>query len=652
MICENLCYNNLDFRKNRSFRRRSGVLRMREEDKNLAESLEKELENLFQDSQEGNRDPEYEELENRNEILDPEQQPEIAVKASAEAIDRAMDKIIEDTIGNIPVSDDMDEYEEEYEDDEEDGKSGGAKKVVIGTAIVLGALVLAGGGFYGWKAFSYKDRFYEKTVINQVDCSNLTVDEAEELIRKRLEDYELAIHFRGDKTVVVTGEDINYHYVSDGKIQMIKEEQNPLFWIKGLFKESEYEVGEEIQYEESMLQEKLNSLQELNTAQMIAPADAYVDYKENAFVVVDEVEGNTLKPEDVFAAAKKAIAEGATELNLEEQDFYEKPKVLRDNPELMAKADNLNQLVKASITYQLPNETLVLDGNTLIKWLDVDANGNYTKNDEVYRQHISDFVDEMAAKVNTLGGTRKFRTHGGSEVNVKGGSYGWKIDREKEIETLTRNLANNETVTREPEYSSREVSTDNSGLGGTYVEIDMTKQHLWLYQDGSEVYDTPVVTGRMTTRRYTPAGTYYITEMKRDKTLIGETLSNGEPEYRTPVAYWMRFNGGIGLHDATWQASFGGQRYLWAGSHGCINLPLKAAEKIYGVISNGTPVICYYTHEYTLTPEAKPTPKPTAAPKPTSTPKPTAKPTTAPKPTATPKPTSAPEPTDAPSTEG
>lgn len=51
--------------------------------------------------------------------------------------------------------------------------------------------------------------------------------------------------------------------------------------------------------------------------------------------------------------------------------------------------------------------------------------------------------------------------------------------------------------------------------------------------------------------------------MTRDEVLIGETdPSTGKPIYETPVNYWMRVTWtGIGFHDATWQAAFGGTRY-------------------------------------------------------------------------------------------
>jgi lipoprotein-anchoring transpeptidase ErfK/SrfK len=56
----------------------------------------------------------------------------------------------------------------------------------------------------------------------------------------------------------------------------------------------------------------------------------------------------------------------------------------------------------------------------------------------------------------------------------------------------------------------------------------------------------------------------------------------------------MPFNGGIGIHDATWRRKFGGDIYKRDGSHGCINCPLSLAKTIYENIDVGTPIICYY----------------------------------------------------------
>ena len=75
--------------------------------------------------------------------------------------------------------------------------------------------------------------------------------------------------------------------------------------------------------------------------------------------------------------------------------------------------------------------------------------------------------------------------------------------------------------------------------------------------------------------------------MAVNATLTGEN-------YATPVSYWMPFNGNIGMHDANWRSSFGGNIYKTNGSHGCVNLPPSVAAELYGYVEKGTPVICYY----------------------------------------------------------
>ena len=52
-------------------------------------------------------------------------------------------------------------------------------------------------------------------------------------------------------------------------------------------------------------------------------------------------------------------------------------------------------------------------------------------------------------------------------------------------------------------------------------------------------------------------------------------------KYRTSVTYWMPFNGGVGIHDLSKRTSFGGDIYLYNGSHGCINTPFDAVRTIY-----------------------------------------------------------------------
>jgi hypothetical protein len=140
---------------------------------------------------------------------------------------------------------------------------------------------------------------------------------------------------------------------------------------------------------------------------------------------------------------------------------------------------------------------------------------------------------------------------------------------------------------REPVYSQTAASHTGNDYGDTYVEINLSAQHLFFYVDGELLIETDFVSGNASKGWSTPGGIYPLTYKERNATLRGTN-------YATPVSYWMPFNGNIGLHDSTWRSTYGKNIYKTNGSHGCINLPPSAAEVIYDNIEKGMPVICYY----------------------------------------------------------
>ena len=122
--------------------------------------------------------------------------------------------------------------------------------------------------------------------------------------------------------------------------------------------------------------------------------------------------------------------------------------------------------------------------------------------------------------------------------------------------------------------------------GDTFILISIDQQHMWYYLDGELYCETDVVTGNADGYYNTPRGQYRIYSKARC------TYLNG-PGYSSYVDYWMAFNGDIGIHDASWRSSFGGNIYKGNGSHGCVNTPFNAAKDIYNHASIGTRVIVY-----------------------------------------------------------
>lgn len=257
--------------------------------------------------------------------------------------------------------------------------------------------------------------------------------------------------------------------------------------------------------------------------------------------------------------------------------------------EAMAIGQKLATVNGMSVTYQLPNnQTEVLDGLTIATWV----NGSQGLTVSVDAAKVAAYVQGLRNKYDTPAGTQTWQSADGTTKSIKT-DYGWHIDQAKETEALIANIQSLQSVTREPVYASRAVQTEMPQWGKTFVEIDISSQHVYFYQNGNCVWDSKCVTGTATDPdRATPTGVFALKYKQRDRVLRGRiNPQTGKPSYESPVAYWMPFNGNIGLHDANWRSSFGGNIYLKSGSHGCINLPPKNAKTLFELITPGTVIV-------------------------------------------------------------
>ena len=274
---------------------------------------------------------------------------------------------------------------------------------------------------------------------------------------------------------------------------------------------------------------------------------------------------------------------------------YKKADVTKESSELQNMVNTYNNLTKANITYTFGDETVTLDGNTIKNWLQFDEKGQLLPDDGAFRQHVVDYVAQLAADHDTVGTERQFQTTSGRTVYVYGSAYGWKIDQDKEAAQFMQEIQSGTQTTREPVYSMRANAHGINDLGDTYIEVDLTEQYMWYYQNGNIIFQSEIVSGLPgDPDRKTPPGIFTLNSKSSPSVLRGEMTANGTYSYEQPVTYWMPFNGGIGFHDADWQPYFGGDRYLTGGSHGCINLPPENAGQLYSLIQYDVPIICFY----------------------------------------------------------
>ena len=471
-------------------------------------------------------------------------------------------------------------------------KHNGAK--IFGLVLLL--IVVIGGSAYAAASYYFADRFFEGTWINGVNCSQMTAAQVEEVFKQKFQNYAIEVSARDQNAQTIAGSDISYQYLSTGEVLKLLKQQKPYEWIRGLYEQKSYTVSENTGYNRTQLQEQLKALSCAQAENQTAPENAYVAYQNGQFVIVPETAGSKLDIKEAYKVLDAAVEAGQTSVNFNDTpEAYVSADVTSDSPELQSALEACNNYTKASITYTFGDQTTTLNGDTIKDWLQFDEKGQLVWDDNSFQQHVADYVAQLAATYDTVGTEREFQTTSGRTVYVSSSVYGWKIDQAAEAAQLSQEIQSGTQTTREPVYSQTANSYGVNDLGNTYIEVDLSEQHMYYYQDGADIFESDFVSGNMSyADRQTHSGIFTLYYKKSPDVLRGTMKADGSYEYESKVEYWMPFDGGIGFHDASWRDEFGGDIYLTDGSHGCINLPPENAGVLYDLIQYDVPIVCFY----------------------------------------------------------
>ena len=466
-------------------------------------------------------------------------------------------------------------------------------KITGMTVAMLAALAVTS---YAGISYYYSYHFFPGTSINGIDCSGKTAYEAEQSIAQKVSNYSIQVASRNLQPQSILGNEIGYHYLSNGEVLNLLKQQKPYEWVTGLLGKTEYTAAQNVTFDKALLQNKIKTLDCAQEVNQIAPEDAYVAFNNTEFVIMPETEGSQLNVKQAYRILEEAISSSLPTVDFAANpDAYNKAAVVSTDPKLQDTVMAYNNFTKASITYTFGEQTVTLDGSTIKDWLQFDEKGRLLQDSDAFQQHIADYVAQLAADHDTVGTTREFYTTSGRAVYVYGSAYGWKIDQAGEAAQLSQDIQNGVQTTREPVYEMRANAHGYNDIGSTYIEVDLGAQHMYYYQDGYIVFDSEIVSGLASDPdRATPPGIFKLYSKSSPSVLRGGVGPDGGYEYETPVQYWMPFNGGIGFHDADWQPYFGGDRYLYGGSHGCIHMPPSNAATLYSIIQYDVPIVCFY----------------------------------------------------------
>lgn len=488
------------------------------------------------------------------------------------------------------------------------GKSKKSRKSRKGlTGAKLGAILgVAGAGAllltYLVGAIHYQEKFLPHTYINSLAVAGMTTEEAHDALLEQKQAKDLTLITAKGEQVVIPAQDFQAQYnIPAGAFNEAVNESN-FNWVSKLFNSSEYAVP----YEYSYSEEELRSLIEAHDWGSTVSENAKIVRTDSGkFEITPETTGDRFDTDRLMKFITDELAVGKNVITMEDSGCYEPYKAKVTAEDLQEDLAVYNQYAECNVTYDFDDRKITLDSDTIISWLLTKPDGSFvTTSGHVIpmdEQKVREFVDDMAEQTDTYGKDREFYATVDGWITVpwidkaawdQQSCYGWLINRKDTVVQLMELIQAGESVTVEPIYETWGIgyTRKTDDIGTTYIEADISEQHMWFYKDNKLIMDYDFVSGLETnSSRRTPRGIGKITGHIKGKTL-GTYAVQG---YEQWVEYWIPFGYiGCGFHDLS-RGAYGGNIYMYNGSHGCLNMRLSEVKNLFENIEDGIPVIVH-----------------------------------------------------------
>ena len=486
--------------------------------------------------------------------------------------------------------------------EQETGTKKSRKKLIIGLVIAALAVITLIILLYNYNktAEYFKTHFFSGSVMNGTDISEMTSEEAGGTIQDYLSGYIFTFTDHEGRESVISADEIDLKYDDNGEIAEILGNQDSNGWIFNNGKDASYTVRTGYVYNKEKLQDWINALPCLNDG--TPSRDAYeVEKATGYWGIIPETYGDEIYADKLSKMIISAVDNYEPSLAIDydkEKELFIPPEIIKSDETLTSdvKAKNdaldayyeekrrearIEEITDLNLKFNSYIDKVYINKDLLMTMITDDERGNPVIDEKKFKQWVRDWAEERGFTTNP----NLFVTHGGRLMQVNNGPFrGWMMDLEATAEKAYKAVINGDKGVIHP------VLVDSEGnlqTKQTYVEINIMKQTMWLYVDGKEIVETPVVTGNVSRGMSTPSnGVWHIDRMNRYYTMVGA-------DYVAYCDYWMAFNGGIGIHDLASRDAFGGDIYLTGGSHGCVNTPYEAVSVIYNNVSLGTPVVVH-----------------------------------------------------------
>lgn len=429
----------------------------------------------------------------------------------------------------------------------------------------------------------YNNRFLPSTVINGEDCSGKTVEEVSQIMEEKINDYHLTIVYNDITVDELYGSDINLSFGDmDVVLDDICDHQKKISWIKGLVFDSEpISTSKGLYYDADILNQFINSSLVLSMTSTIKSENAGLEYVDGEYQIRPAVYGDEINKTAFINKLIGSVNSLNTSVDINRDECFIMPELTEDNKTLIKSCKKANELIQNKIELNVTDDLFELPAEIKKDWLTVDSTGELIFNSDAF----SRYMDRLDKSYSYSDGEREFKTYHGDTVTIKGGDFNTAVNRTKLTEDMSLAMLNE----RDSRVVVDFISYENSEIGNSYIEVDLSNQMLWMFINGEQVVAAPVITGKDDGEHNTPEGVYRL----KSKTQNTTVTENGESK---EVAYYIGVNGDVGICDAPWKNLFGGSVYKNDGSDGSVYVLEDSAKDIYENCYENMPVVMYH-HE-------------------------------------------------------
>ncbi|WP_124058548.1 L,D-transpeptidase family protein [Vaginisenegalia massiliensis] len=453
---------------------------------------------------------------------------------------------------------------------------------IIGVVLTLVIVYVVGVAYFA-------NRFMPSTSLASVSISGKTLDQAQEAFVQKFNDQSIEVMENNQNLGQVKIQDLQAQYDMQQVLKMAFEKQNPNLWFTYFFRPTKIDpqFANTVTVDSAKLESVFTKLG-IDNEKRKDGTNATIEYdKAKGYFVKAEKIGTKVDFKKLALAAMDGVGNQADELDL--TSGYQDPAVKSTSKVVTDTMKQIHDVAESKITLTIAGDEVKIPKEVIMDWIHFDTNGQMAFSPE----GITTYLNQLNEKYSTINKVRTIDSAMQGKVEVQPGILGWSIDTEKETQNIIRDLFANKPVKRDPAIASRGgIPNAKDDIGSTYIEVDLTNQMMWYYVDKKIVVETPIVSGQPASPS-TP-GAFAIIEKLQNTELKGYNPFY-KKKYSVPVAYWMRFNDNAeGIHDSSWQSSYGGNTWQWSGSLGCINTPIDAVATIYATADYGTPVLVHH----------------------------------------------------------